>query len=79
LWEKAAIQEKTIDIEFTITFEYALMNKVMRVIKEQNIKIIGQKSELACEYTLAIRKKDFEQKSILVKNIYGVKVKEKED
>lgn len=77
--EKAAIQEKTIDIEFTITFEYALMNKVMRVIKEQNIRIIGQKSELACEYTLAIRKRDFEQKSILVKNIYGVKVKEKED
>ncbi|WP_299767497.1 YigZ family protein [uncultured Dokdonia sp.] len=77
--EKAAIQEKTIDIELTITFEYALMNKVMRVIKEQNIRIIGQKSELACEYTLAIRKKDFEQKSILVKNIYGVKVKEKED
>ena len=77
--EKATIQEKTIDIEFTITFEYALMNKVMRVIKEQNIRIIGQKSELACEYTLAIRKKDFEQKSLLVKNIYGVKVKEKED
>ena len=77
--EKAAIIEKTIDLELTITFEYALMNKVMRVIKEQNIRIIGQKSELACEYTLAIRKKDFEQKSILVKNIYGVKVKEKED
>ncbi len=76
--EEATIEEKTIDIEFTITFEYALMNKVMRVIKEQNIRIIGQKSELACEYTLAIRKKDFEHKSVLVKNIYGVKVK-KED
>jgi len=75
--EKANIIEKTIDIEFTITFEYALMNKVMRVIKEQNIRIIGQKSELSCEYTLAIRKKDFEQKSVLIKNIYGIKLKEK--
>lgn len=76
--EEATILEKTIDIEFTITFEYPLMNKVMRVIKEQNIRIINQKSALACEYTLAIRKKDFERKSILVKNIYGVKVKEKD-
>lgn len=76
--DQAMIEEKTIDIEFTITFEYPLMNKVMRVIKEQNIRIVDQKSALACEYTLAIRKKDFKKKSVLVKNIYGVKVKEKD-
>lgn len=74
--EAATIEEKTIDVEFTITFEYALMNKVMRVIKEQQIRIIGQQSTMTCEYTLAIRQKDFERVSVLVKNIYGVKLKE---
>jgi len=74
--EVAAIIEKTIDVEFTITFDYTLMNKVMRVIKEQQIRIIGQQSTMTCEYTLAIRQKDFERVSILVKNIYGVKLKE---
>lgn len=74
--EAATIEEKTIDVEFTITFEYALMNKVMRVIKEQQIRIIGQQSTMTCEYTLAIRQKDFERVSLLVKNIYGVKLKE---
>ncbi|MEP0265639.1 YigZ family protein [Dokdonia sp.] len=77
--EAAVIEEKTIDIEFTIIFDYPLMNKVMRVIKEQNIKIIGQQSAMACEYTLAIRQKDFERVSVLVKNIYGVKFKESDD
>lgn len=77
--EAAAIEEKTIDVEFTIIFEYALMNKVMRVIKEQNIRIIGQQSTMTCEYTLAIRQKDFERVSVLVKNIYGVKFKENDD
>ncbi len=76
--EAATIEEKTIDVEFTITFEYALMNKVMRVIKEQQIRIIGQQSTMTCEYTLAIRQKDFERVSVLVKNIYGVKLKEKD-
>lgn len=74
--EAATIEEKTIDVEFTITFEYALMNKVMRVIKEQQIRIIGQQSTMTCEYTLAIRQKDFERVSLLVKNIYGVKLEE---
>ena len=77
--EVASIEEKTIDIEFTIVFDYALMNKVMRVIKEQNIRIVGQQSTMTCEYTLAIRQKDFERVSVLVKNIYGVKFTENDD
>ncbi len=71
--EVSSIVEKTIDIEFSIVFDYSLMNKVMRVIKEQQIKIIDQKSTLNCEYKLAVRRKDADRISLLVKNIYGVK------
>ncbi len=33
--ESCEIVEKTIDIHFTISFDYQNMNKVMRVIKEK--------------------------------------------
>lgn len=40
------IVEKTIDIHFTITFDYQNMNKVMRVIKEKKLDIVGQAMEI---------------------------------
>ncbi|MFV8270328.1 IMPACT family protein [Flavobacterium sp. GT2N3] len=40
------IVEKTIDIHFTITFDYQNMNKVMRVIKEKKLDIVSQAMEI---------------------------------
>ena len=44
--EASKIVEKTINTEFRITFDYKHMNKVMRIIKENNIAITNQKLEL---------------------------------
>lgn len=74
--EESAIVERTIDTHFNIVFEYPLMNAVMRLIKDENIKIIKQEMALHCEYTLAIRKQDADRVIALVKNIYGVTFKE---
>lgn len=70
--EKAIIVERTIDVQFTITFEYPLMNSVMRLIKEENIKIVSQEMTLHCVYTLAVRKRESERIIRLIKNIFGV-------
>lgn len=56
--ETSDIVEKTIDVHYTIKFSYAVMNKVMRVIKEKNLDIISQKMEMDCEITIATRKKN---------------------
>lgn len=56
--ESSQIVTKTIDIHFKLTFEYQYMNKVMRIIKENNVNIINQKMELACEFEVSIRKKE---------------------
>ena len=37
--EASIIIEKTIDVVYALYFEYDLMNKVMRVVKENNLKI----------------------------------------
>ena len=56
--ESSEIIEKTIDIHYTVSFDYKNINKVMRVIKEKNIAIVSQKMEMSCEIEIVIRKKN---------------------
>lgn len=70
--ESTQIVERTIDVTFIISFEYPLMNSVMRLIKDENIRIIDQEMTLKCVYTLAIRKQEADRIISLVKNIFGV-------
>jgi len=56
--ESSQIITRTIDTDFKLFFEYPLMNKVMRIIKEKNVTIISQKMEVNCEFLISIRKKE---------------------
>lgn len=42
---------------FQLTFEYVDMNKVMRIIKENDIEVHVHQMELNCNYQISIRKK----------------------
>ena len=77
--EASEIKEKTIDVYYQLTFEYDMMNKVQRVIKEKNLKIETQKLELNCQYILAIRKKDAKEIFDIFDNLYKVDIKELSD
>nr|WP_314896511.1 YigZ family protein [uncultured Flavobacterium sp.] len=44
--ETCEIIEKTINIHYSITFDYKNMNKVMRVIKEKRLEIVTQEMEI---------------------------------
>jgi len=72
--EVSEIVEKTIDIFYKLSFNYDMMNKVMRIIKEKNIHIIHQKLELTCEYTIAIRKKEAQAIFDIFENLYKVDI-----
>lgn len=52
------IIEKTINVKFKLTFNYDLMNPVMRIIKEKQIEIVHQKLEMDCSYIISVRKSD---------------------
>lgn len=56
--ESSDIIEKTIDINYRISFDYKNINKVMRVIKEKNITIVSQQMELSCVIEISTRKKN---------------------
>ena len=51
----ADIEERTVDVDVTIAFEYPFLNGVMRVVKEENPTVVSQRFEMDCEMTLRIR------------------------
>ena len=56
--EEAIIVEKTVNINFQVIFDYKDMNKVMRIIKENNLNIQKQTMNLNCDYLISVRKKN---------------------
>ena len=77
--EASEIIEKTIDIHYTITFDYKNMNKVMRIIKEKNLTIIAQKMENSCEIEIATRKKNAEITFDIFATMFEIDIKFKEN
>lgn len=72
--EASEIVEKTIDVFYQLNFEYDMMNKVMRILKEKNINLVHQKMELACEYAISIRKKESKAIFDIFNNLYKVDI-----
>ncbi len=52
----AAIEERTVDVDITVIFEYPSMNGIMKVVKDLNPAILSQRFDMDCEMTLRIRK-----------------------
>lgn len=77
--QASKIEERTININYLITCEYDIMNKVMRVIKEKKINIIKQKLELDCQITISVRKNDSQSVFDIFNSIYKVEIKKIED
>jgi uncharacterized YigZ family protein len=75
--ESAIIVEKTIDVEYVAQFDYAHLNKVMRVIKEKNLEILSQKMDVQCEITLATRKSNEDNLLAAFENLYEINLKKK--
>ena len=74
--ENATIIEKTIDKHFIISFGYAHMNKVMRIIKEKNLQIVSQKMEMDCEIEITKRKKSVQNLLDTFESLYEIKLTE---
>ena len=77
--ENANIIQKTININYLITFEYKNMNKVMRIIKEKKLNIINQVLELDCNIEISVRKNDSKAVFELFKQLFEIKIKKNND
>ena len=56
--ENAEIVEKTVDEEIHISFDYLVMNDVMKIIKDVAPQVLSQQFDNNCNMVLSIRKGD---------------------
>ena len=72
--EAAEIIDKTIDVNFNISFDYKNINKVMRIIKEKKLIVFSQKMELNCEIEITTRKKNAEGIFDIFKGLFEITI-----
>ncbi|HBX51761.1 MAG: YigZ family protein [Bacteroidetes bacterium RIFOXYA12_FULL_35_11] len=72
--ENALIIEKTEDIKLFAFFKYEAMNDVMKIIKDEKIKLYRQHFELDCKIQFFIRKNDAERITEMLQKIDQVRV-----
>lgn len=73
---QAKIIEKTVDVNISISFDYVLMNDVMRIIKDTNPQIISQTFDNQCSMHLVIRKQDADLLNSKLGKIIGLRIEE---
>lgn len=57
----APVEERTVDEDITILFEYPYLNGIMRIVKEEHPQILSQTYDMDCEMTLRIRRSQAEK------------------
>lgn len=71
--EASNIVTEIISKNILVSFDYANINKVMRIIKEKNLNIIKQKLELDCEITFSVRLHEIPTVLETFESLYGIK------
>lgn len=72
--DNSSIEERTVDAFLNVTFEYPLMNEVMRVVKDLNPRILEQDFQLNCLLRLQIRKGEADTLKSRLEKIRGVTI-----
>jgi uncharacterized YigZ family protein len=73
--QSTIIIERTIQERLTVSFEYAHLDKVMRIIKQRQLLIIAQNMQLNCMVTLSVRKRDAPKIKKQFEGMQGVTLK----
>lgn len=76
---ESRIIEKIQKLEYELLFEYAVLNKVMRTIKQQQLELVSQRMETSCVLTLAIRRGEEETIKNSFDALPGVLVKKRDE
>ncbi len=72
--ESSIVIQKTIDVYFELFFEYELLSKVMKIIKENNLNIQSKKFEMDCKLIIEVRKSNAQKILNIFSDLYKVKI-----
>lgn len=72
--QKGEFVEKVLTEKLVLKFNYDLLSVVMRIVKEEGLKVFHQDFMESCVLTLEVRLNDFERIKAKYNNIYGVEL-----
>ena len=70
----ASTEEKLIEEELLVAFEYPLMGEVMRIVKEEGASVLEQDFQLACRLRLSLRRGQMPHMRERFENLYGATI-----
>ena len=73
--EQALIIEKTITLDYVLTFAYKDMNRVMRIIKEKRINIVKQELAMDCKIHISARLSQADEIFSTFQKLYEIDIK----
>lgn len=69
---EADIEERTIEVFYVLRFDYKNLNKVMRLLRERQLKLVSQTMELECELKIGVRLREESAVVEALGNLYGL-------
>lgn len=70
----APIEERLIEEELIVTFEYPLMGDVMRIVKEEGATVLEQDFQLSCRLRLSLRRGQMPHMRKRFEDLYGANI-----
>ncbi len=70
----AQTEEKLIEEELLVAFEYPLMGDVMRIVKEEGATVLEQDFQLSCRLRLSLRRGQMPHMRERFENLYGATI-----
>ena len=56
--DAAVIEERTVQEQYRVTFEYVKMNDIMQILKDPEEQVLDRQSYMQCIYTISVRQRD---------------------
>lgn len=72
----AQIEERLIEEELQVAFEYPLMGDVMRIVKEEGATVLAQDFQLSCRLHLSLRRGQMPHMRQRFEDLYGATIVE---
>ena len=70
----AQIEERLIEEELLVAFEYPLMGDVMRIVKEEGATVLAQDFQLSCRLHLSLRRGQMPHMRQRFEDLYGATI-----
>ncbi len=73
--EESSIRSHTVNDVYEVSFEYPLMNEVMRIVKDEQLIVTNQDFQISCKLSFKVRKKESNRLYDKFKKFHGIKIR----